>query len=262
VNELNELAVSFNEMSKQLEERDNNLTLSNGMLADLNKRYIDLIGFVSHELKGILATVVMNVCSVQESLLGPVNEKQKRALDGAARSLDYLTATVKKFLNLGKIEKGELEVKKATVQLKKSVFDITINSQLPVAVKKNMTIRNEIDGNLCVEADVELMQIVATNLITNAIKYGRDYSTIVLSSKTFDHTTEVEIYNDSEPIRSEDKDKLFKRFSRLDTRASSNVKGTGLGLFITKQIIEKHGGKIWVEPRENGNSFIFQLATG
>ena len=58
----------------------------------------------------------MNVCSVQEGILGEINEKQKKALDGATRSLDYLTATVKKFLNLGKIEKGELEVKKTTVE--------------------------------------------------------------------------------------------------------------------------------------------------
>jgi two-component system NtrC family sensor kinase len=262
VNELNKLAVSFNEMSKQLEERDNNLKFSNEMLADLNKRYIDLIGFVSHELKGILATVVMNVCSVQENILGPINEKQKRALDGAARSLDYLTATVKKFLNLGKIEKGELEVKKTTANLKKCIFDVAVNSHLSAAAKKNMTIRNEIDGDLCLEADVELMQIVATNLITNAIKYGRDHSIIGLSSKAFENIAEIEIYNDSQPICQEDKEKLFKRFSRLDNDASKNVKGTGLGLFITKQIIEKHGGKIWVEPRENGNSFIFQLAIG
>ena len=260
MNELDKLAISFNQMSERLEERDNNLKLSNEMLADLNKRYIDLIGFVSHELKGILATVVMNVCSVQESLFGPINEKQKRALDGATKSLDYLNAVVTKFLNLGKIEKGELEVKKTTVRLKKSVFDITVNSQLPAAARKNMTIRNEIDGDLCAEADIELMQIVATNLIANAIKYGRDHSNIILSSKIFENIGEIEVYNDSEPISQEDKEKLFKRFSRLDTTANRNVKGTGLGLFITKQIIEKHGGKIWVEPRKNGNSFIFQLA--
>jgi two-component system, NtrC family, sensor kinase len=259
INELNKLAVSFNEMSKQLEERDSNLKLSNEMLAVLNNRYIELIGFVSHELKGVLATVVMNVCSVQENILGPINEKQKRALDGAARSLDYLTSTVKKFLNLGKIEKGELEVKKTTAGLKKCIFDIAVNSHLSAAAKKHMTIRNEIDGELSVEADVELMQIAATNLVSNAIKYGRNHGIIGLSSKALENIVEIEVYNDSQPIRQEDKDKLFRRFSRLDNDASRNVKGTGLGLFITKQIIEKHGGKIWVEPRENGNSFIFQL---
>jgi signal transduction histidine kinase len=81
-----------------------------------------------------------------------------------------------------------------------------------------------------------------------------------LSSKILENIGEIDVYNDSEPIRQEDKEKLFKRFSRLDTPVNRNVKGTGLGLFITKQIIEKHGGKIWVEPRKNGNSFIFELA--
>jgi two-component system, NtrC family, sensor kinase len=260
VNELNKLAVSFNKMSEQLEERDNNLKLSNEMLAELNKRYIDLIGFVSHELKGILATVIMNVCSVQEGILGQINEKQKRAMDGAARSLDYLTSTVKKFLNLGKIEKGELEVKKTTANVKKCIFDFAVKSHLSAASKKNMTIRCDIDDNLFVETDVELMQIVATNLIGNAIKYGREHGNIILSSKTSDNTCEVDVYNDSVPIRQEDKDRLFKRFSRLENEVTRNVKGTGLGLFVAKQIVEKHGGKIWVEPRENGNSFIFQLA--
>jgi signal transduction histidine kinase len=122
-----------------------------------------------------------------------------------------------------------------------------------------MTIHNEIDGELNVEADVELMQIAATNLVSNAIKYGRNHGIIRLSSKALENIVEIEVYNDSQPITQEDKDKLFKRFSRLDNDASRNVKGTGLGLFITKQIIEKHGGKIWVEPKENGNSFIFQL---
>jgi len=55
---------------------------------------------------------------------------------------------------------------------------------------------------------------------------------------------------------------LFKKFSRLNTPGAPKSKGTGLGLFITKEIIEKHGGTIWVEPREEGNSFIFQIEGG
>jgi len=259
VTELNALAQSFNEMSIRLEQRDKSLTLSNEMLADLNKRYIDLIGFVSHELKGIVATIVMNVCSVRDNLLGEINEKQKKALDGASRSLDYLTATVKKFLNLGKIEKGELETKKTTVEIKKDVFDVAVNSLSTIAARKNITINNDIDAGLKVNTDLGLMQVVPNNLIINAIKYSLENGNVILSSRMLENDTEIEIYNDSVPIRDDQKGKLFKRFSRLNNPAAMNVKGTGLGLFITKQIIEKHGGRIWVEPRENGNSFIFQL---
>ena len=259
VNELNKLVESFNQMSQQLKERDKGLKLSNEMLTEFNKRYIDLIGFVSHELKGFVGAIVMNVCSVKDGFLGEINEKQKKALDGASRSLDYLTATVKKFLNLGRIEKGQLEARKTIVEIKKNVFDVIINSLSTVAVRKNIKITNEIDADLKVGADLDLMQIVANNLMVNAIKYGSENGNIVLSSKKLEDCIEIEVYNDSVPITEDQKVKLFNRFSRLDNPVTRNVKGTGLGLFISKQIIEKHGGKIWVEPAERGNSFIFQL---
>ncbi|MBE0536893.1 MAG: cache domain-containing protein [Phycisphaerae bacterium] len=259
IEELNELAEAFNAMSQELEERDTRLRLSNDMLADLNKRYIDLIGFVSHELKGIVGVIVMNVCAVRDQILGETNERQKKALDGAVRSLDYLTATVKKFLNLGRIEKGELETKMTRVELKKDVFDPTVDSQATLAERKNMTIRNEIHPDLEIDADPELLQVAAHNLLSNAVKYGADWGTIVLRSRTSDDHIEIEVYNDSTPIREDQKARLFQRFSRLDNPETRSVKGTGLGLFITRQIIEKQGGRIWVEPKEKGNAFIVQL---
>jgi two-component system, NtrC family, sensor kinase len=257
--ELDNLAESFNEMSAKLQERDKSLKLSNERLAELNKRYVDLIGFVSHELKGILASVVMNVHSMRDQFLGPTNEKQKRALDSSARSLDYLTATVKKFLNLGQIEKGELKAGKADVQIRKEVFNAVVDSLGAIAEKKNITIRNEIADDLFVHADPELMRVAANNLISNAIKYGTEHGIILIKSCMHDGYAQVEVYNDSVPIRQEEISKLFGRFSRLDNAVTRSAKGTGLGLFITKQIIAVHGGKIWVEPREKGNSFIFQL---
>jgi signal transduction histidine kinase len=70
------------------------------------------------------------------------------------------------------------------------------------------------------------------------------------------------IYNDGTPIKEEDKDKLFKKFSRIETEQNKKTKGTGLGLFIVKNIIESLGGKIWMEPKEYGNEFIFELERG
>ncbi len=259
IEEFNEVAEAFNVMSRQLEERDASLRLSNDMLADLNKRYIDLIGFVSHELKGIVGVIVMNVCSVRDRILGEINERQKKALDGATRSLDYLTATVKKFLNLGRIEKGELETRYTKVSLNKDVFDAAVESVLAAAERKNINVRNEIDTDLQIDADPELLQVVANNLISNAVKYGNEWGNVLLKSRTQDETIEIEVYNDSTPLREGQIGRLFQRFSRLDNPETRSVKGTGLGLFITKQIVDKHGGRIWVQPREKGNSFIFQL---
>jgi signal transduction histidine kinase len=257
--ELDNLAESFNEMSVKIDQREQSLKVFNEKLTEANKSYIDLIGFVSHELKGILASAIMNAYAVRDGLLGMVNFKQRKALDSICRNLDYLEATVMKFLNLGRIEKGDLSVNKTDLDLKKDVFNVSIESLETQAARKNIEIENKIDANLHVHADRDLMLIVANNLISNAIKYGRDGGRIDIQSTCDAASVQIEVYNDSIPISEEQKDKLFKKFSRLETPETKKVKGTGLGLYITRQIVEKHGGQIWVEPRQAGNSFIFRI---
>jgi len=262
VSELDEVAESFNMMSRKLDEREQSLKISNEKLIAANKSYLDLISFVSHELKGILASTVMNAYAVRDGLLGMVNFKQTKALDSITRNLDYLEATVRKFLNLGRIEKGELSVNKTQVNIRNDVFHPSIESLRTIAIRKNLNITNEIDPELSVNADLDLLQVAANNLVGNAIKYGTDGGDILLKSKETQDFIEIEVYNDSVPIRNDQKDKLFHKFSRLGNDETKKVKGTGLGLYITRQIVEKHGGRIWVQPREKGNSFIFQIERG
>lgn len=259
VAELDNLAESFNEMSAKLDQREQSLKEFNEKLTAANKNYIDLIGFVSHELKGILASAIMNAYAVRDGLLGMVNFKQRKALDSITRNLDYLEATVHKFLNLGRIEKGDLPVNKTELNLKKDVFDVSIEALKAPAARKNIKIMNQLDAKFRIHADHDLMLVVANNLVSNAIKYGSENGTIKIHSTCDEHYVEVEVYNDSVPISEEQKEKLFKKFSRLETPQTKKVKGTGLGLYITRQIVEKHGGQIRVQPRQAGNSFIFRI---
>jgi two-component system NtrC family sensor kinase len=258
--ELNKLGSSFNEMADRIEQREKSLKISNDKLAALNKSYVDLISFVSHELKGILASAIMNAYAVRDGYLGMINFKQRKAVDSVTRNLDYLDATVKKFLNLGRIERGELPMNKSDINLFEDVFETSIESLQAISQRKNIKIENKIDPKLKVHADPDLILVVANNLLSNAIKYGFDEGVIEMTSRqTGDNKVEVEVYNDSVPITEQQKDKLFKKFSRLQTKETKKIKGTGLGLFITKQIIESHGGSIRLETREKGNSFIFTL---
>jgi two-component system NtrC family sensor kinase len=259
--ELETLTHEFNEMSAKLDEREDKLHESNEKLSASNKSYIDLIGFVSHELKGILASAIINTYAVRDGLLGMINFKQRKAIDSVTRNLDYLEAVVKKFLSLGRIERGDLEVNKVSVLLKK-LFDESVVSLAAVTAHKNIILSNNIDENLRVNADIDLLLVVANNLVSNAIKYGKENGVINITSAENGNNVEIEVYNDSIPIAQEQIDKLFKKFSRLDNAQTKKVKGTGLGLFITKQIIERHGGTIWVKPKEQGNSFIFQIERG
>lgn len=276
IRELSQFAESFNEMSQRLNERESSLQISNEMLGisnqmlgvsnrkleELNKSYLDLLGFVAHELKGLLASTTINAYSIRDGFLGMINFKQKRAVDSICRNLDYLDATVKKFLNLSRIERGNLEINRTEFSLRKDVFDVSVQTFARLISDKKIKVDNRIDPALKVQADQDLLQIVANNLINNAAKYGSENGRIEISAAAQNGSLRVEVYNDGRPITEEDRERLFKKFSRLDNPEKKKVKGTGLGLYITKQIVEAHGGQIEVQPRPHGNSFIFTIERG
>jgi two-component system NtrC family sensor kinase len=262
IDELNTLAASFNEMSTRLNEREQSLKIANKKLAELNKTYLDLVSFVSHELKGILASTTANAYSLQDRLLGTINDEQERAINSITRNLDYLAGTLSRFLNLSRIEKGELELHKAEVSLREDVFNRALEAFSSKAAEKQMEIVNNLQPQLKAKCDKDLLLVAANNLIGNAILYGFNKGKVILNSKEVGGKIQVEVYNDSRPVTPLEKERLFRKFSRLDTIETKQAKGTGLGLFITKEIITKHGGEIWIEPKEQGNSFIFQIEKG
>jgi len=257
--EFDELADSFNKMSAQLHDREETLKNINEQLAILNKTYLDLVGFVSHELKGIVATTILNAAAVRDGLFGQINEKQKHSLQSVTKNLHYFKETVRKFLDLSRIEKGELQVNKKQVSLREEVFDPCLETFNAEIIDKQIEVVNNIAAGIQVNGDLDLLHIVANNLLGNAIKYGLEKGKITLKSEDLKDKVQIEVYNDSRPIREDEKEKLFKKFSRLEDSKDKKIKGTGLGLFLTKEIITQHGGEIWVRPEENGNSFIFQI---
>lgn len=259
IREIDVLSSAFNNMAERLDEREKRLESLNRRLETLNKSYLDLVSFVSHELKGILSSTIMNAYMVRDGILGLVNFKQRKALDSVARNLDHLDATVKNFLNLSRMEKGELAVKRSEMRLKEDVLDNALESFAKQAEDKGMNIVNSVPVDLKVNADRDLLQIVANNIIGNAVKYGRREGRISVGANMNGDVLRVEIYNDGRPLSAEEAGKLFKRFSRLKAEETRLAQGTGLGLFVSKEIIEKHDGKIWVESYADGNAFIFEI---
>lgn len=245
IKELNHLAEAFNIMANKLKERQ--------------ASYLDLISFVAHELKGILASTILNAYSVRDGFLGMINFKQIKAMDSVTRNLDYLDVTVKNFLNLSRIEKGQIELNQTSLLIKEDIFDPAIEAFSKQANDRQISIANNIKPGLKISADLSLFQVVANNLIGNAIKYAVSAGRVILSSNTTHGYIEIAIYNDGKPITDDEKNRLFKKFSRLDSPVGRKIQGTGLGLFITREIIQRHGWEIWVEAQEKGNVFKIKI---
>lgn len=260
--ELNRLALSLNDMAESLDKKNKELVAAKNRREALNKRYLDLIGFVSHELKGILASTILNAYSVRDGFLGMVNFKQQKALDSVARNLDHLDATVKNFLNLSRIEKGEMTLRKRPVRMKEEIFDTALDTFQKQILEKGIRVINNVEPDLSVLCDRDMMQVVSNNLVSNAVKYGEKNGFIKIYSENRDGKFVFSVYNQGRIISESEKKNLFARFARLDSAETKREKGTGLGLFITKEIIEAHGGAIKAEPGEEGNIFIFEIAKG
>lgn len=254
--EIGDLAHCFNQMGERLQtqrdelERDKQqLTALSEQLQVTNRNYIEMLGFVTHELKNPLTSAIMGLYTVKDGYLGELNAGQKKSLESVAKSLDYFQDMVRNYLDLSRLEQGQLTVTKRDLKLQEAVVEPSLESLERQIQDRHLTIENRIPEQLVVNADPTLMRVIYDDLISNAVKYGREGGQILLAAEESDDKITLSVRNDGEGIPSEKQSQLFKRFSRLDTPSATGKKGTGLGLFICKEIVEKHGGQIWADSK-------------
>jgi signal transduction histidine kinase len=157
---------------------------------------------------------------------------------------------IKNYLDLSRLEKGEFNVNKRGVILHDEVLRPLIEELQPEIQQKKMKVDNHIPREMELYADNDLLMIVYDNLLSNAIKYGREAGTIILDAHEDKGEFTMSVCNEGQGIPREKMSALFKKFSRINTPEYAGKKGTGLGLYVCKEIIEKQGGKIWAESEE------------
>lgn len=226
---------------------------------------------VSHELR----TPLTEVYGYLELLFAYGDEfdtaTKAKFLKNAMSGCEELTLLVNNVLDAIHIDNGARSLHIKRIIVMQAVKDIL--AQFDPRTTNNYTIHVQIDQTLSVEADVQQLRQVLRNLLSNAFKYAPPQTEIIVSAEyatsthaTKDTTKRVAIcVKDQGPgIMSSDRDLLFKKFTRLERDLSGSVRGTGLGLYISKQLVEAMGGSIWVEssgiPGE-GSRFCFTLPT-
>jgi len=233
----------------QLESDKQQLKTLSEQLQVTNRNYIEMLGFVTHELKNPLTSAIMGLYTVKDGYLGELNAGQKKSLESVAKSLDYFQDMVRNYLDLSRLEQGQLVAKKRPFKLQEAVIGPSLESLERQMQDRRIVVDNRVPDQLVVNADPTLMRVVYDDLVSNAVKYGREGGKIELAAETNNGKTVLSVRNDGEGIPPEKQAQLFKRFSRLDTPSATGKKGTGLGLYICKEIVEKHGGEIWADSK-------------
>jgi signal transduction histidine kinase len=265
--EVGHLSNSFNLMAEQLQKQHEDIEADHRALEALNqelqttnRNYMEMLGFVAHELKNPLASATLSLYTVKDGYLGDLNPAQQRSLESVATSLDYFGEMIRNYLDLSRLEKGELRINKTRVNLKTGIIAPVMEGLARGIQERGMAVEDRIPPDLELRVDRDLLRVVYDNLLSNAAKYGREGGRITMDARRQNGDIRLTVANEGAGIPAAKMAMLFRKFGRLDMPEYAGKKGTGLGLYICREIIEKHGGRMWAES-EVGRSatFIFTL---
>ena len=262
--EVGHLAFSFNRMIRTLKDTMEELYVLNNKLQELNRHYLEMVGFITHELNQPMGVLKGFLILLQDESLGPLaSQKQKQAVSTMLRNVDALINMIQKYLQLGRIESGRMEVNKTRISVFRETLAPVLEDEKKQLDMRKMEVVLENEETLCkVEAvaDPILLHIVFSNLVGNALKYGREGGKIWCGVREAPEELLFYIKNEGRGIPADKLNKLFEKFSRLEGELEHRQRGTGLGLFNAKVIVEKHGGRIWAESEEGAwANFLFTL---
>lgn len=228
---------------------------------EVDRLKTEFISITSHELRTPLATIKNTITLLLNSATGPINDNQRKFLDMARRNIDRLAALINNLLDLSKIESGKMELTRSEVDINAIAEEVTAAFS-SLAKDKKVELKAELDNGLTrISADKDKIFQVVNNLISNALKFTQPQGSVTIRTSVYasdKNYVQVSIRDTGIGIDKKDFDKLFQRFQQLDSALSRKTTGTGLGLVISKQIIELHGGKIWVDS-EPGKGSIFSF---
>ncbi len=258
--EIQELIGNFNRMAVSLYKRETELKKANKDLMQVNRHYMEMLGFVTHEIKNRIGIILGSAHNLSQGVVGTPRGEQKKMVDILLRNSERLSDMIKNYLDLSRIERKELEVNKEEVEFRTEVLEVVLREFESQLQSKDMRFHMNTPHSLKIMADPDLLKIVMENLLSNAIKYGTKKGAIEVNATKEGTQMKVSVWNAGEGIPKEKRDRLFIKFMRLRGEKFREERGSGLGLFVTKEIIQKHGGKIWVESEEGKwVNFIFTL---
>jgi signal transduction histidine kinase len=214
---------------------------------------------MSHELRTPLHTVLGFVQLLEEELEGPLNSKQKRYLDYVHKDALHLLELINDLLDLSKIEAGKLELHCETFAGLSTVEEV-LNSVAPLAAGKSITLEHTPSEPFRITADRMRLKQILYNLLSNTVKFTPEGGTVSVECAAAREQVQFCIRDSGVGIATEDQAAIFEKFHQVGATTKGVREGAGLGLPITKQLVEMRSGRIWVQSQPGaGSSFFFTL---
>ncbi|MGZ8850959.1 MAG: sensor histidine kinase, partial [Thermoanaerobaculia bacterium] len=225
---------------------------------DLSRLKDEFLSIASHELRTPV-TSIKGYTQLAKTLIRENDlATSEEYLDVALDQIDRMSRLILELLDVSRIETGRLEIRREPIQWSTFVRDVVHRHH--TAVSDRRFHMNVPDETLIVSGDRDRLEQVLGNLLENAVKYSPEGSEILVTVDNEEDQVVTSVCDNGIGIPSDELTQVFERFHRGRQVSSTNYGGLGLGLYITKQIIERHGGKIWVESREgSGTMFSFSL---
>ena len=281
--EIEDLNLELQTINKELELRRQEAEDAKSQAESASRAKSDFLANMSHELRTPLNSVIGFSEILQDELYGELNKKQEEYVNDIATSGKHLLNLINDILDLSKVEAGKMELELGSFSLEE-VLKAALTMLKEKAMKHMISLNLELapGANIEIEADERKLKQILFNLLSNAVKFtsgdgkisvqarlvnGEQY--LVNGNKLFtgDHSlttcrdfVEISVTDTGIGIKPEDMDKLFQEFSQIEPSYEKKYEGTGLGLALTKKLVELHGGKIWVESEfGKGSRFSFAI---
>jgi signal transduction histidine kinase len=261
---LNEELKLFNlQLESKVEERTRQLEEAVSVAEASNKTKSEFLASMSHELRTPLNAIIGFSQVLHERYFGDLNEKQSEYVADIVDSGKHLLSLINDVLDLSKIEAGKMELEVSEVK----IADLLQNSLVMIKEKAlshiislDLQIADNINGTK-IAADERRLKQVMFNLLSNSAKFTPDGGAITVEARKDKKELTISVSDTGIGMTPQEQKRLFEAFYQASGGIKGKTPGTGLGLAITKSIVEKHGGKIWMESAgpNKGSKFTFTL---
>jgi len=252
-----ELQILNEELKSQTKELEN----LNSQLIEASRAKSEFLANMSHELRTPLNSINGYTEVLLDEHYGKINEKQREYLNIINNSGKHLLSLINEILDLSKVEAGAMQLELSDVSIKELIYSSVMMIK-EKAMKHNISVNIEIqpETDITLKADERKLKQIFYNLLSNAVKFTEDGGSVTIKTEKKGDFIQFAVIDTGIGIKKEDIKKLFKPFSQLESPYTKKHEGTGLGLALTKKLVELHHGEIGVTSEYGkGSTFFFTI---